>query len=257
MSEVPVTNRLQHKVALVTGAASGIGAEIASRFRSEGALVVLTDADLERGAHVAASLGPEAIFIGLDVTQDQSWTHAMALVRERFGKLDVLVNNAGITRPGNVESLSLDDWRVTLDVDLTGVFLGCRHGVKAMRATGGAIINISSAYGIKADPDTVAYNAAKSAVVLLSKSIALHCARSRYDITCNIVHPGVVRTAMMDAYLAACPDPDAEARRWTDMHPVGRLGTPAEVSAVVSFLASAEARFITGASYVVDGGLSL
>jgi NAD(P)-dependent dehydrogenase (short-subunit alcohol dehydrogenase family) len=250
-------NRLQHKVALVTGAASGIGAEIASRFRSEGALVVITDVDRERGARLAGSLGPEAVFIGLDVTQDQSWTEALALVRGRFGRLDVLVNNAGITRPGNVESLSLDDWRVTLDVDLTGVFLGCRHGVAAMKATGGAIINISSAYGIKADPDTVAYNAAKSAVVLMSKSIALHCARSHYDITCNIVHPGVVRTAMMDAYMAAFPDPEAEAQRWIDMHPIGRLGTPTDVAAVVSFLASAEARFITGASYVVDGGISI
>jgi NAD(P)-dependent dehydrogenase (short-subunit alcohol dehydrogenase family) len=250
-------NRLQHKVALVTGGASGIGAETASRFRTEGALVVIADVDQERGESLARSLGPEAVFIGLDVTQDQSWTTAMDLVRRRVGRLDVLVNNAGITRPGNVESLSLDDWRVTLDVDLTGVFLGCRHGVAAMKATGGAIINISSAYGIKADPDTVAYNAAKSAVVLMSKSIALHCARSHYDITCNIVHPGVVRTPMMDAYMAACPDPEVEARRWIDMHPIGRLGTPADVSAVVSFLASAEARFITGASYVVDGGISI
>jgi NAD(P)-dependent dehydrogenase (short-subunit alcohol dehydrogenase family) len=172
------------------------------------------------------------------------------------GRLDILVNNAGITLPGSVETLSLADWQRTLDVDLTGVFLGCRHGIAAMKA-GGTIINISSAYGIKPDPDTVAYNAAKSAVVLMTKSIALHCARSRYDITCNIVHPGVVRTPMMDAYLAASADPAGEAQRWMDMHPLGRLGTPEDVSAVVTFLASAEARFITGASYVVDGGISL
>jgi NAD(P)-dependent dehydrogenase (short-subunit alcohol dehydrogenase family) len=250
-------SRLQHKVALVTGAASGIGAEIASRFRSEGALVFIADIDHASGVSLAASLGPDTFFVPLDVTQDESWTEAMATVHARAGRLDILVNNAGITLPGTVESLSLHDWRRTLDVDLTGVFLGCRHGIAAIKAGGGAIINISSAYGIKADPDTVAYNAAKSAVVLMTKSIAVHCARSRYDITCNIVHPGVVRTPMMDAYLAASSDPAGEAQKWIDMHPIGRLGTPQDVSAVVAFLASAEARFITGASYVVDGGISI
>ncbi len=248
--------RLREKVALVTGAASGIGAEIACRFRSEGAVVFIADIDRAGGERLAASLGPHAIFVPLDVTRDESWTEAMAAVQTRAGRLDILVNNAGITLAGSVESLSLADWQRTLDVDLTGVFLGCRHGIAAIRA-GGAIINISSAYGIKADPDTVAYNAAKSAVVLMTKSIALHCARSRYDITCNIVHPGVVRTPMMDAYIAASSDPAVEAQKWMDMHPIGRLGTPADVSAVVAFLASAEARFITGASYVVDGGISL
>jgi len=249
--------RLQDNIALVTGAASGIGSEIASRLHAEGAVVFIADIDRESGARLARSLGPETIFVPLDVTRDESWAEAMAEVQARSGRLDILVNNAGITLPGTVESLSLDDWRRTLDVDLTGVFLGCRHGIAAMKDGGGAIINISSAYAIKADPDTVAYNAAKSAVVLMTKSIALHCARSRYDITCNIVHPGVVRTPMMDAYIAACPDPDAEAQKWIDMHPIGRLGTPADVSAVVAFLASSEARFITGASYVVDGGISI
>ena len=252
-----MASRFENKVALVTGGASGIGAEIASRFQREGAAVVIADIDQERGASLAGSLGRDCMFTNLDVTQDQSWSSAMTSVIARFGRLDIVVNNAGITRAGNVESLSLDDWRLTLDVDLTGVFLGCRHGVAAMKATGGSIINISSAYGLKADPDTVAYNAAKSAVILMTKSIALHCARSRYDITCNIVHPGVVRTPMMDAYIATCPDPEAEAMRWSDMHPIGRLGSTADISAVVSFLASAEARFITGASFVVDGGISL
>jgi NAD(P)-dependent dehydrogenase (short-subunit alcohol dehydrogenase family) len=249
--------RLQNKVALVTGAASGIGADIASRLRAEGAAVFIADVDQANGMRLAESLGQGVTFVKLDVTQDESWGQTMAAVHARSGRLDILVNNAGITLPGTVESISLDDWRHTLDVDLTGVFLGCRHGIAAIKAGGGAIINISSAYGLKADPDTVAYNAAKSAVVLMTKSIALHCARSRYDITCNIVHPGVVRTPMMDAYLAAAPDPEAEAQRWMDMHPIGRLGTPADVSAVVAFLASPEARFITGASYVVDGGISL
>jgi len=251
-----VNSRLQNKVALVTGAASGIGAEIASRFRSEGAMVFIADIDRASGGRLADSLGPDTIFVPLDVTRDESWTEAMAAVQARAGRLDILVNNAGITLPGSVETLSLADWQRTLDVDLTGVFLGCRHAIAAIKG-GGAIINISSAYGIKADPDTVAYNAAKSAVILMTKSIALHCARSGYDITCNIVHPGVVRTPMMDAYLAAGPDPAAEAQRWMDMHPLGRLGTPADVSAVVAFLASPEARFITGASYVVDGGISI
>jgi NAD(P)-dependent dehydrogenase (short-subunit alcohol dehydrogenase family) len=249
--------RLQNKVALVTGAASGIGADIASRLRAEGAAVFIADVDQANGMRLAESLGPGVTFVKLDVTQDESWDQAMTAVHAQSGRLDILVNNAGITLPGTVESISLDDWRRTLDVDLTGVFLGCRHGIAAIKARGGAIINISSAYGLKADPDTVAYNAAKSAVVLMTKSIALHCARSRYDITCNIVHPGVVRTPMMDAYLAAAPDPEAEAQRWMDMHPIGRLGKPADVSAVVAFLASPEARFITGASYVVDGGISL
>jgi NAD(P)-dependent dehydrogenase (short-subunit alcohol dehydrogenase family) len=248
---------LDGKVTMITGAASGIGADMAASFAAKGARVVIADIDTERGAAHAVALGASAMFVPLDVTSDESWARAMQAVIANWGKLDVLVNNAGVTCAGSVESISLEDWRKTLDIDLTGPFLGCRHAIGAIKPHSGAIINISSAYGIKADPDTVAYNTAKSALVLMTKSIALHCARCGYDITCNVVHPGVVRTAMMEQWLAACPDPEAEAKRWTDKHPIGRLGSPGDIGAMVAFLASDQARFITGASFLVDGGLSL
>jgi NAD(P)-dependent dehydrogenase (short-subunit alcohol dehydrogenase family) len=250
-------NRFDNKVVLVTGAASGIGAAIAKRFFNEGGSVLIADYDRERGAEMANSLGENARFLYLDVADNESWSAAMQQAKAHFGKLDVLVNNAGVTLHGSIESISLEDWQRTLNIDLTGVFLGCRHGIAAMAENGGAVINISSAYGLKADPDTVAYNAAKSALVLMTKSIALHCARSHYDITCNLVHPGVIHTPMLDAYIAALPDPGAEMKRWTDMHPIGHLGKPEDIAAMVVFLASAEARFTTGASFVVDGGISL
>jgi NAD(P)-dependent dehydrogenase (short-subunit alcohol dehydrogenase family) len=250
-------SRFDNKVILVTGAASGIGAAIAKRFFDEGGSVLIADYDREHGIAIAESLGENAKFLHLDVADNESWSAAMQQTKLLFGKLDVLVNNAGVTLQGSVESISLEDWQRTLNIDLTGVFLGCRHGIAAMAENGGAIINISSAYGLKADPDTVAYNAAKSALVLMTKSIALHCARSNYSITCNLVHPGVIQTPMLDAYIAALPDPAAEMKRWTDMHPIGHLGKPEDIAAMVVFLASAEARFTTGASFVVDGGISL
>jgi NAD(P)-dependent dehydrogenase (short-subunit alcohol dehydrogenase family) len=250
-------NRLENRVALITGAATGIGRNITQRFVHEGARVVIADINRSEGASLADRLGEHTHFEYLDVSHDESWRCALQGAQQKFGVLNILVNNAGVTLPGNVETIALDAWQRTLDVDLTGVFLGCRHGIAAMKEGGGAIINISSAYGLKADPETVAYNAAKSAIVLMSKSIALHCARGGYDITCNVVHPGVIRTPMMEAYISACDDPAAEADKWRRMHPIGRLGTPAEIAAMVAFLASSEARFCTGASFVVDGGISL
>jgi NAD(P)-dependent dehydrogenase (short-subunit alcohol dehydrogenase family) len=247
--------RFQDKVALVTGAGSGIGLAIAKHLAAEGARVAI--ADIADATDIAATI-PGSMAVALDVVSDPGWIQAMAMVEEHWAPVELLVNNAGITLPGSIESIALEDWQRTLDVDLTGVFLGCRHAIAAMRKVGrGAIVNISSAYGIKADPDYVAYNAAKSEIILMTRSIALHCAREALGIRCNVVHPGVILTPMLADALAATSDPRAEQKRWKKSHPIGRLGETGDIARMVAFLLSDDASFVTGAAYVVDGGLSL
>jgi NAD(P)-dependent dehydrogenase (short-subunit alcohol dehydrogenase family) len=250
--------RLTGQVAIVTGAASGLGRAISEAFVAEGAVVAVTDISDGEGMAVAKSLGAKAIFIHHDVTSESDWKHAIARTVEHFGKLDTLVNNAGITLLGSIESLSLEDWNKTLAVDLTGVFLGCKLALPAMKlAGGGAIINISSMLGLKAEDDCVAYNAAKSGVTLMTKSIALHCARQRHNIRCNSIHPGVIRTPILEKVLAQVRDPEALMKQYVAKHPIGRLGEPADVANLAIYLASSESSFVTGSSCVVDGGATL
>lgn len=246
--------RVQDKVAVVTGGASGIGAATVRLLAANGATVVATDI-----AEAPASDGEETgatLHLHHDVTSDADWAHVIDVVIERFGRFDILVNNAGLGLRRNIEETTLEDWRRLLAVNLDGVFLGTRHGVAAMRraGNGGSIINISSIEGLVGDPDLAAYNASKGGVRLLTKSTALHCARAGYGIRVNSVHPGYIFTPMVAKSMVASPEPEKARRRLEALHPVGRLGEPDDVAYGVLYLASDESKFVTGSELVIDGG---
>jgi 3(or 17)beta-hydroxysteroid dehydrogenase len=251
--------RLDGKVALITGAASGIGASSARLMAYEGAAVVLTDIDAERGRAIAEEIGDRAFFVTHDVTDADQWQAAIAAAVERFDALHVLVNSAGIFATGNVEETELADWRRIHAVDLDAVFLGCKYAVPEIArhtaSIGGSIINISSISGIVAGANIAAYNSAKAGVRLLTKSVALHCARKAYNIRCNSVHPTFVDTPLLDDIRVRMGD-EAMHDRLARQIPLGRLGQVDEIAWAVVFLASDEASFMTGSELVIDGGLS-
>lgn len=251
----PFPNRLKDRIALVTGGASGLGAAIASRLANEGAIVWVTDIDLSGAESHAATL-PGARAIQLDVTSRTQWQAAIAAVSEKHVSLDILVNNAGITTMGSIETLDVDAFRYELEVDVIGVFLGCQTALPILTRHGGSIINIASAAGLRADPELVGYNAAKAAVTLMTKSVALHCAKSGYGIRCNSVHPGAIHTPIIDKVLAQVPDPKKTMAEFESWHPVGRLGQPEDIAAITAFLASDESRFATAAAFSIDGGMA-
>ena len=245
-----MTGRLAGKIAMVTGAARGIGRATAERFLAEGATVIVADIDQSAGA-----CGGEPARV-LDVTSDTQWQAVTDTVMARHGRLDILVNNAGIARTGTIEDISDKDWRLTQSVNVDGTFLGCRHGVRVMKATGGAIINMSSVSGLVGGHNLVAYNAAKGAVRLLTKSVALQCARKGYNLRCNSVHPAFVETGMLDDIVARARDPQSARNKLGSVIPLGRTAEPREIADLLVYLASDEASFVTGAEFVIDGGLT-
>ncbi|WP_062344666.1 glucose 1-dehydrogenase [Novosphingobium sp. CCH12-A3] len=242
---------LAGKIAFVTGGASGLGEAIARAYASDGASVIIADIDQANGEALATAIG--ARFVHLDVTQEVSWAKALA----PFERIDVLVNNAGITTLGSIEEITLDQFRHELDIDVLGVFMGTQAVLPKMKAHGGSIINMSSLSGVKASANLVAYNAAKAAVTLMTKSCALHFAEKGYGIRCNSIHPGAIHTPIIDKVLAQSDDPDALYQSFVDVHPVKRLGKPEEIAAMAVFLASDASAFATGAEFRVDGGASI
>ena len=246
--------RLDGKVALVTGGAHGMGAEECRLFAREGAKVAIGDIREEDGRRVEAEIaeaGGEAMFVSLNVADENSWTAAVAQIAERYGKLDVLVNNAGISGSGETDFRSTDAWDRLLDINARGVFLGIKHAVPEMqKAGGGSIVNISSISGIVGQ-ETVhpGYNASKGAVRLLTKATAVQHAKE--NIRINSVHPG-----MMPPMLTSFQRGDARRERLMNDVPMGREGQPIEVANAVLFLASDEASYITGTELVVDGGFT-
>jgi NAD(P)-dependent dehydrogenase (short-subunit alcohol dehydrogenase family) len=249
--------RLAGKIAMVTGGASGLGEAIARRYLAEGASVVIADIDERTGRQLAGEFGPGASFERLDVTDEANWLDVLRAVGARHGRLDILVNNAGITTVGSVESLTVEQFRTMLEIDLVGVFLGCKHAIGLMKGRAASIINMSSMCGIRAQHDLAGYNAAKAGVTHLTKSAALHYAKSRYGIRCNSIHPGAIRTAMLEKVMAQVEDPKALYEGWVAIHPIGRLGIPEEIAAIALYLASDESAFTTGGEFVIDGGSSL
>lgn len=244
--------RLQGKVALITGGARGMGAVEARLFAREGARVGIADILVEEGHRLEAEIaesGGEAVFIKLDVTSEADWKHAVDTLVARYGKLDVLVNNAGIYRRAMVEQTTVQDWDRVMEVNAKGVFLGTRAVIPAMRkAGGGSIVNISSIAGIVGSPYSAAYNASKGAVRILTKATAVQYARE--GIRCNSVHPGPIETDMLDL---AFPDTALRQQR-ASLTPLGRLGRPEDVAYGVLFLASDESSYMTGSELVIDGG---
>lgn len=252
--------RVQGKVAIVTGAASGMGEASAQLLAREGAAVVISDLQGDKGKAVAESIvaaGGRGLHVEHDVTSEESWRNVMAKTLEAFGGLDILVNNAGVGAPfGSVEDLSLDDWRKVMAVNMEGVFLGTKYGIEAIRKTGrgGSIVNFSSTMGIVGSPSTAAYVASKGGVRLFTKSAALHCAKERYGIRVNSVHPGWIRTPMSSAALDNLAQAGSAGNKALDLTPLGRIGEPDDVAYGVLYLASNESSFVTGTELVIDGG---
>lgn len=248
--------RIKNKVALVTGAASGIGAGIARLFVEEGARVLLTDINSEAGERLADQLGPNAAFAALDVGEPQAWDAALQLVERLWGPLEILVHSAGVSFPADIEHADLDAWDRHLWVHARGAFLGCQHAIASMKkGGGGSIVNISSVESIRPGPLFTCYGAAKAAQDAVTKTVALHCGEQNYNIRCNSVHPAATRTPNLQQYLDAAADPAALEAIYAGMQPLRRIAEVSEIAAAVLFLASDEASFITGHQLYVDGGV--
>ncbi len=253
---------LSGKVALITGAARGIGEATARAFAGAGAFVYVSDINDELGQQVADSLGPRARYVHLDVREEGEWRDVMSAIEAENGRLDVLVNNAGITglEGGAVlhdpEHASLEDWRDVHRTNLDGVFLGCKYAIRSMRRHGaGSIINVSSRSGLVGIPRAAAYAASKAAVRNHTKSVALYCAEEGLAIRCNSIHPAAILTPMWEPMLGTGPDREARMKSLVRETPARRFGTPEEVAAVAVFLATDGAAYMTGTELNVDGGL--
>ncbi len=254
--------RLEGKIALVTGAARGIGETIARAFVNEGAYVYLSDINDKLGADTAAKLGEYAKYIRLDVREEQDWASAKNCLIGAHGGIDIVVNNAGITgfEEGDLiqdpENASLSAWRSVHETNLDGVFLGCKYAIKAMRPKKvGSIINISSRSGLVGIPGAAAYASSKAAVRNHTKSVALYCAEQGLQIRCNSIHPAAILTPMWEPMLGNGPDREARMTELVSDTPLRRFGLPEEVAALAVLLASDEATYITGTELNIDGGL--
>ena len=259
-------DRVKGKVAIITGAAGPIGKAAALLLAKEGARVVITDIDEINGKKAAEDIrgeGGQAIFLKHDVTSEQEWTDVIEKTLSQFGRLDVMVNNAGIMIQRAIEDIPLEEWRRVMSVNLDGVFLGTKHAIKAMKKTGGgSIINISSVAGLVGmQAPTSAYAASKGAVRLFTKSAAIQYSKavSGYNIRVNSVHPGFIFTPMLegifrrDAEAAGCTYEEVKKAR-EERDPIGRLGRPEDIAYGILYLASDESGYMTGAELVIDGG---
>ncbi|MEA2933912.1 MAG: 3(or 17)beta-hydroxysteroid dehydrogenase [Variibacter sp.] len=237
--------RLRDKIVLITGAAGGIGLAIGEAVVRAGGIVVATDVPGKPGMDHA-----------LDVTSDDDWVRVITEVGAAHHRLDGLVNAAGIAPMGTVEGTDYAMWRKVIAVNLDGTFLGCKHGMSLLKKQGGSIINISSVSGLVGGHNLAAYNASKGGVRLLSKSVALHGARQQPQVRCNSVHPTFIEGPMSDALFKVVPNPAETKRKMEKQIPLHRFGKPAEVADMCVYLLSDESGFVTGAEFVIDGGLT-
>lgn len=252
--------KMQNKVALVTGGAEGIGATVGRMIVAEGGSVMLCDVQLDKARALADELGENAEAFELDVRDLDQWHKAVEATVERFGKLTVLCNIAGISEPGNVVDGTLDTWERTIDINLNGPFYGMRAALPVMEKSGepGAIVNIGSMIAIRAAAFVAAYSASKAGLLGLTRSVALDCAERGVPIRANMVHPGAIRTPMYERYkFSGADEPENIERDFAATHPMNRIGEPEEVARAVLWLASDESSFTTGCDITVDGGGSI
>jgi len=248
--------RVDGKVAIVTGAASGMGKADAQLLAAEGAKVVLADLNEADGQAAAAAIGDSAIFLRLDVTDEDNWKSVIAATVEAFGKLDILVNNAGMISLGTIVDTELDSWRKINAVNSDGVFLGCKHAIPVMADSGGgSIVNMSSVAAISGQSFVAAYTASKGAVRALTKSVAMFCKEQKNGIRCNSIHPDGVKTPMV-VKVAMGKDTATDE----DIEEVGKLGNmcePEDIANLVLYLASDESRFVNGAEMLIDNASTI
>lgn len=246
------------RVALVTGAASGIGAATAARLHQSGTQVLLTDINEDAGTSLATQLGEGASFRRLDVTSGEDWKAAVDALGQSHGRLDVLVHNAGGGLGADLEAVTLQQWRGVFTLNVESVLLGTQAALPLMRRSGqgGSIVVVSSVAGLIGTPELPAYGAAKAAVRNLAKTIALHCAAQGDDIRCNSIHPSFTDTPMVRAFAGMADDPERAMEKVMKAAPLGRMGKVEEVASLIAYLASDGAAFITGAEFPIDGGMT-
>ena len=259
--------RVSGKIALVTGGASGIGRGCAEALAAEGATVVVTDVQNALGQETVAAIkaaGGQAVYMTQDVTSEDVWIETIAAIKAQFGRLDILVNNAGIGIGGPITEMTLADFRRQQAINVEGVFLGVKHGLPLMRASGGgSVINISSVAGMVGSPNLAAYSATKGAVRLFTKSVALECAALKDGVRVNSVHPGIIETPIWDSISAGIgigPLPGGANRIDLDAittisTPLGVKGFPKDIALGVLYLASDDSRYVTGTELIIDGGM--
>ena len=238
-------DRLKDKIVLITGAAGAVGRAVAAAVQGEGGAVISSDLAGRPGAAYS-----------LDVTSELDWLRVIAEIGRAHGRLHGLVNAAGLAALGNIEDTDFASWRKILAVNLDGTFLGCKHGMSLLKLHGGAIVNVSSVSGLVGGHNLAAYNASKGGVRLLTKSVALHGARLDPQVRCNSSHPAFLEGPMVDGLLDQTSAPDKARERAIRDIPLGRMGTPAEAADLCIYLLSDESRFVTGAEFVIDGGLT-
>ncbi len=254
--------RLFGKVCLITGAARGIGLATAKAFINEGATVVLSDLDDACGQNEAKTLGEKASYFHLDVSKPDQWQYVMEQIQLEHSKIDVLVNNAGITgqQPGfgpqDPENMTLESWDRVHHINSDGVFLGCKYAIKYMKKNShSSIINVSSRSGIVGIPGSAAYASSKASVRNHTKSVALYCAEKGYDIRCNSVHPAAIMTPLWEPFLGSGENRVQNLKTMVAGIPLKRMGRPEEVAATILFLATDECLFMTGSELIIDGGI--
>ena len=252
--------RLNNKIALITGAARGIGRATAELFETEGATVIVADILEEVGQALADSI--QGYFIKLDVANPEDWETAYQIIRRKFDRIDVLFNNAGITGltktlgSQDPENTTLNTWHHVHAINLDGVFLGCQYGIKLMKKHGGSIINMSSRSGMVGVPNACAYASSKAAIRNHTKSVALYCAEKHYNIRCNSVHPAAILTPIWESL----QNSNSKLRhqgieRIASNIPLGHMGNPIDVAYAVIYLASNESEYTTGSELIIDGGI--
>lgn len=244
-----MSQRLAGKVAIVTGAASGVGEAVARLFVREGAQVVMSDLNAADGTRIAEEIG--ATFVRHDVTDPEGWQQVVGMAVDTFGQLDILVNNAGILLKGDIEEASYEDWKRLMTVNADSTFLGCKAAIAVMKKQGGAIVNMSSIAALAAKEDYVAYSASKGAVAALTRAVAADCRLKRYRIRCNSVHPDGILTPMTRGGYPKGIDPEMLT---IDKDPMNRACRPADVANGVLYLASDEARAVNGIELRIDSG---